>query len=154
MNDDKLKAIGKILNAADEQEQQSRKSAMSRRWFIRTLGGVAAAVAMGAGSKANAVVCDGCNTGTLHPCPLQYVCHTGDTCGTGGNTCNSGNTCETTFDCTKSNECVVNNVCYTTNHCSPSNTCDNGNICLSSNQCTSMANTCTRNNTPPCKLFN
>jgi hypothetical protein len=152
MNDDKLKAIGKLLNAVDNNEQ-AHKSEMSRRWFIRTLGGMASLVVLGLANRAEGMTCDGCYGRALNPCTMNFVCDAGFACAS-SNTCSSGNSCSADFTCTSGNECVVNNTCSTSNKCSKDDSCHNGNICTSGNSCVASAHTCTRNDSPQsCKMF-
>lgn len=146
----KLQALGKMLKAADEQEKQSRKSPMTRRWFIRALAATAAAVAVGASLKGKADV------------GPDGLCGTNTGGCSGGNTCSTSNSCATTGNTCAPNTCVNNNTCgcgaldntnpntCTPNNCSP-NSCGGAtgsNTCNASNPC-SVSNTCTGSNTCP-----
>ena len=162
MNIDKLQALAQALKATDEQEQQTRQSGISRRWFVRTLGMAVGAAVVGVNFRAKAGKnCpdghgDTCNAeanycGTNNVCTPSNVCRTSDNCQS-GNTCSgSFNTCQTSNSCTgggnscsSDNNCDIN-TCTGGNKCS-SNTCRVSNGCDLSNNCSShdsTHNTCT-----------
>ena len=123
MNIDKLQALAKALKATDEQEQQTRKSVMSRRWFVRTLlGTVASAAILGMGSSAKAIDCDEMN-----------ACSSMNVCGPAPNTC-SGNTCSP-------NVCISSNLCNPKNYCATWNSCYVSDACLGDDGC-HLTNNC------------
>ena len=129
---EKLKALGEELKAADEQERQARKSVTSRRGFVRILSYTAvAAIAGSAIFNANASAC-GSNT---TPCSGNTECNI-NTCGT-----TKSNTCDP-------NECIISNTCGTTSGGSSNtcdhNTCDHGNTCYEGDTC-NHGNTCDKN---------
>ena len=152
MNIDKLQTLAKALKAADEQEQQIRKSVMSRRWFVRTLTVAAMAAAVLPAQKAEAS--QNCGGAAQNSCSSGN-CRTGNTCGT--NVCSNGNSCSGN-SCTNSNtsSCPSDNVCSGdtcgANACPSNNTCQgdsctasnscNNNICTGGNSCPSGGNTC------------
>lgn len=151
MNTNKLNEIGAMLNAVDSQERAIRKSAMSRRWFVRALG-VTAIAAIGGGLQSahgtQVQPAKSCN-GNTSGCTGSNLCMGGNTCSgstvnncdpnecTGGtnycgggatNTCTTGNNCDTN-QCTGTNSCSPFNFCHTANNCSPdtNNNCPSGN---------------------------
>lgn len=165
-----LTVLRKELKAADALEQLTRRSIMSRRWFVRSLGVATGAVALGLLENANAGTCvtntvgcsgsnscttNSCNSGTKNTCDPN-------TCGAGGNTCNSGgaNTCTHQNQCLQSNQCGCSPYQGDSgggggNTCAP-NECDNGNPCTNTcnpntcypqNLCSSSGNTCTGGDT-------
>src|ERR1035437_3878393 len=116
MNTDRLKEIGKMLNATDKQEQQTRKAVMSRRWFVRSLAVTAMAITAASLQNARAQVqpdsvCQHANTGGCNP----------------SNSCQDGNSCSgTTSNNCKVNQCMTNNTCgcsFGTSGNSANNTC-------------------------------
>jgi hypothetical protein len=144
MNDEELSHLANQLRAADEEEQQARKSTWSRRGFIRALTGTAAAsatmVALNAGADCAPQNTSGCGGGK-NTC-LTNICSptAPNTCAP--NECLSQNTCQAQASntCTKNNICDRNNQCPGTNTCTPKNTCGTGH----ENTCnpTAGANTC------------
>jgi len=150
MNTDRLKEIGKMLNAADKQEQQSRSSVMSRRWFVRalTLGIAGAAVMNSQPAKANN--CDGspdaCTAG--NKCTNGNICETSNTCYTKNDCTGNYNTCDTSDSCGSkggTNTCTKDNHCSEIHSCT-TNSCSYDNLCDATNNCTT--NTCVHTNTP------
>jgi hypothetical protein len=166
MNTDKLKEIGSMLNDADKQEQQSRKTVMSRRWFVRTLTVTATAIAAASLQKAMGQEVQPGNLKNCNVVTDNNVC----TVITGNNVCSGGpagyNVCNINM-CQVSNTCgctwptsgnVATNSCQT-NWCQP-NSCAAQNSCVKSNTCNgsspSSANSCTAGgtNTPRPDSFN
>ena len=144
MNFDKLNAISKMLNTVDEQEQQTRKSVMSRRWFVRTLAGsIVSAAAVAVALRAMACEHNTCNP--INTCIAADTCTPSNLCAT-SNTCNAGNTCSPSFNtCQTTNKCVGANACTHDNNCDTGNTCNintcnGGNTCNSNNQCYTQNN--------------
>lgn len=125
MNAQELDSLRQQLLDADSHEQNERPSLVSRRWFVRTLAGSAAAgLAIGTARPARAD-CDIDNCGE-------------DTCAV--DACNQ-NTCSPNT-CTQQNTCVQSNVC------DPSHICTDGNTCqhLNTMNCAATAhNSCGRN---------
>src|SRR6185437_7099606 len=129
---EQLKALSEELKDADAQERQSRKSAMSRRGFVRTL----SFSAIVASASLVALQADAKNCGSNN----SAGCSGNNFCGT--------NTCTATANTCNPNECATSNHCGgqsggNQNTCTP-NTCDHGNTCASGNTC--KPNTCITEN--------
>lgn len=155
MDEEKLKAISKILKVADKREQASRQLLISRRGIVRTLSISAIATALGStvydaaanGCRAPADT-TGCNTIAANTCTTnQGGCKTSNLCSAENDYKSTQNTCTTKNECGALNECGKGNqnecspnTCTTnacvTNSCNTSNTCNVPNNCgLSDNAC-------------------
>lgn len=164
MNTQSLSTLISELRAADEQEQHTRTTMMSRRWFIRAFA-AAAVVADAGGDTGLAGQCatntEGCTGGTnlcgvntcngvantcseQNKCNEENICQGGskNTCsgdpGPGVNSCYANNTCGQLQG--SGNVCRLN-VCYNKHVCQASNVCNGTNSCTM-NTCSAGANTC------------
>src|SRR5882724_2217064 len=100
-----LKALREELKAVDAKEHETRRSAMSRRWFVRALTMTTAGIAVLGAQDAGAANCGGQS----------------NSCTASLNSCTPSNTCSP-------NTCTTRNVC-TSNTCKEANTCENKNAC-------------------------